>query len=83
MDGTHPILTSAVVGSDRNFDFSDPLLQLKHRERRIRSTHLRGSLAGHPAGFDRIAEPEHPFKIADRFGYRGLLNAQLRRRLGA
>jgi hypothetical protein len=26
---------------------------------------------------------EHPFKIADRFGYRGLLPAQLRRRLDA
>jgi len=30
-----------------------------------------------------MPNPEHPFKIAGRFGYRALLHAQLRRRLGA
>jgi hypothetical protein len=63
--------------------FFRPLLQLKHRDaafdQRISVDRwpdtLRASI--------EMPNPEHPFKIADRFGYRGLLHARLRRRFDA
>jgi hypothetical protein len=77
----NPHLAGGRIGQE--LDFSDPLLQLKHRDatsdQRISVDRWPGTLR---ASIE-MPDPEHPFKIADRFGYRGLLHAQLRRRLCA
>src|SRR5262245_35282667 len=76
-----PHLAGGRIGQE--LDFSDPLLQLI--EHRGPAFDQRVSVDRWPDALRASIEkpsPERPFKIADRFRYRGLFHAQLRGRLG-
>ena len=65
----HPHLAGARIGQE--LDFSDPLLQLKHRDAASDQRISVDRWPDTPRASIEMPNPEHPFKIADHFGYGG------------